>query len=276
MATKKISGYTEVTTYDDTSFYLLENSSGNYRKQSSSRLTRVITSSVTYTIGTGGNYANFVLAMDFLKNKWMPSNVIVTLRLCSDLHLTTRASYNFYNEAYAILYMKHPCSNQIVIDLNGYNIDVGDGTDTCHGFLAKTGCVLYLTNGSATTSVISSNKNGYGYGLYTYQLAFINVSNSTGHRIQFGASGVGFYNCIHSAGGCLIAGYSNLYYAGSNGAIAVSNGIIYAHYVDIANNASGFYSLYGSYIYRNGATGAQATNASPAVGVESSDGSWVM
>lgn len=273
MANKKISGYTEKTSLASDDLFLIEQSAGTYRKVSSSTLTHVITSSVTYTIGSGGDFANFVQAMAYLKNKWIPSSSIVTLRLCSNLSLTTAASYN-YNGTYAILVMSYPCSLQIVVDLAGYSINVGNGSDTVHGFLVRPGCVLSITS-SAAGAIVKTNKSGYGYGFYANTDSYL-LACQSGYSIQLGASGAGWLHGIHSdaLGAHINSGSANVYY-NTYGCYAQCMGYI-GFAGDIANNATrGFQSIVGGRIYRNGCTGAQATDSSPAVGVESSDGSWV-
>lgn len=258
MANKKISGYTEVTTYDDTSFYLLENSSGYYRKQSSNRLTRVITSSVTYTIGTGGDFANFVLAMDFLKNKLIPYNVTVTLQLCSDLVLSTPASYTWPSGKLAALEMEHPCSSQIYIDLSGHSVALYGGC----GFYCGCSKTMQLINSSITASDIKAMNLNVTYGV---QVWFGNILLSRNIRIGYNSSNV-MHSCISAEHGHMIV-FNSIEMCNASYGVNAHSSFVWCESANIHNISTlGFYADLGSNIDRRNSTGDAATSCSPAIG----------
>lgn len=274
MANKKISGYTEKTALDTTDLFLIEQAAGTYRKVSSSTLTQVITSSVTYTIGSGGDFADFVTAMAYLKNKWIPHNVTVTLQLCSNLVLSTQASYTF--GAYrAAVYMNHPCSIQIRINTNGWNITVGDGTTDVNGFVVANSSALILSDPGVDTGSLIAAKNGTACGIYVYPGGYFN--GPSGHRLIVGASGYGFgYACYCGLGAIAEMGYMDIRSSAYYG-VYCDGGRMDATQITIADNASGgFFATRSGFVFRSGCTGDQATSANPTIGTVSSDGSRIM
>lgn len=266
MATKKISGYTEKTTLADNDLFLLEQEAGTYRKFSSSRVIRSITASTVITIGTGGDYANYHLAMAYLKNKWINSNITVTLSQISDISLTSRSNYTSPPGTYCILEMAHPCSRNISIDLNGYSVDIGDGTDTCDGFTCASGNYLHIySSAGGAGSIIKSNKNGYGFGVYARPRSYIICNTaSASYPITIGANSYGFGYGSYCDGGRIDLGYSNLYY-NTYGGYCTAGGFVIGTTADVANNTAGvgWYAIRGGQIRRSGCTGAQAASVVP-------------
>jgi len=277
MATKKISGYTEKTTLADDDLFLLEQAAGTYRKFSSSRVTKIITSNTTLTVGTGGDFADYVTAMAYLRNKWIPANITVTLYQVSDLSLTSRSSYTQASGYYSILEMDHPCSRNISVNTNGYSTNIGNGSDeSCNGFTCQPNCRLNIYSGSGGAgTIITSNYNGHGYALHCFSGGEIYNNNSALYPITLGANGHGFEMGVSARNNSFIScGYLNAYY-NSYGVYTALGGVVASSAIDIANNSNGFYAIYNSFIYGSGATGAQATSASPTIQTVGNHNSYI-
>jgi len=266
MATKKISGYTEKTTYADDDLFLIEQAAGSYRKFSSSRLTRVIRSNIILTIGSGGDYATYKAAMDYLRDKWIMRGATVTLQQISDLAVSSSSDYN-YTDCNCVLYMSHPCSRRIEIDLNGCDIVIGAGdTTVIHGLICSSGSYLKIYSSLPGSVIRNTNTGVESCGIHLLPGSVFQNSTSSANYITLGASTYGFsYGFSAENGLPTIIGYIHSCYNGY-GFLAYYSSVISAEHVDVSDNSTGgFYAYMGGNINRSGCTGSQATNTSPAL-----------
>jgi hypothetical protein len=206
-----------------------------------------IDSDVTITIGSGGDYDNFVDCWKFLKDKRIPDDVSVTLSLSGNLTLNTSAAYTWPDGTLAAWAGRHPDGRNITIQLNGHEITVGDGSDTVHGIYANN-CTINI-NANIATSFIRAQNDGTGFGVYATTNGFINIEN--GSNLTIGASGLGFnYGLYARANGYIFADDVQVNYNGSHGIFSFGAGLVACSGCSSSyNGGSGAKIQDGSYLY---------------------------
>ncbi len=225
----------------------------------------VITASVTKTVGTGGDFANFIEANEWLQDKMIAQGAIVTLQLTGDLTLSDPASYTWSDGFKAGIHIEHRDGNRIIIDLGGYTLTVGNGTDSVYGIFINKGCYLTVKSGMLLSE---NNEGGTGIAASQGSRIFVNSDVFIGSAIKGFRYGIeATYNSFIFADGVTIQGCF-VY-----GILAYHSSCIRAQNSVSNNNHEGYRAELNSFIDSLGST----TNCGwyPAQGTESNDHSYI-
>jgi len=161
---------------------------------------KYLSSAVTKTIGSGGDFANFKQAIAWKRQYHFPEGAQVIFQLCSDVNITTQADYTWTYDidprftTYAALLVQQS-DGYVVLDMNSYDISAGNGADAVNMLVAKYGGRLRVYNSSTEyVSRIYSNYRYKGSGVFAEFNSHISADDNS--YIYIGKDGGEFGNGI--------------------------------------------------------------------------------
>lgn len=216
-------------------------------------IANIISEDITYTIGSAGDYPDFQTALEALTHYIIADGADVTLKLGTGFTPVSVTQI-------------HPQGDRIILDLYGQTYTLSSG----NGFEATDGNVLNIKNSSATKAYITGP--GTGNGVEASDGGIIKI-NPTANSIDINTFTFGAYAVRNSLITCQYINFSS----NNTGLYSSDSSMIFATSSVVASSAGyGFQATVGSTIYRQSATGADATDSSPAVGVIGNNNSIVV